>query len=285
VWLWVLMLFMAHGHAFAAGDEVSTDDVDLAAAHVPASSATSTVTAHAPDPTADRPTAESPRDDIPKADPASDKPKDLAIFPGFEREELARSVDVTLRAMERCLTRGYVQKQPVDRATAVPYVGASVIDGQPVAMLQREIRVRCDAKPLRRCTAIHVWDPHHDEISYSSVQCYGAYDAPYAYYLVTAVLDLKKAHKPGKRGTNKDKAIVTSSVSFQTTEFPGTHVVAYSETRRLDASETALPTVARFDDYQPIYSDVDSSPLTSEQIHALARSTSHMACLTTRACP
>ena len=210
-------------------------------------------------------------------------PGELAIYPGFSKAERARSVRVVTGAARRCATLADPPEEaPQTRPTSAPHLAVEVIDGDEVSLQQREIELQCGTEPVRKCAASFVWAEGSDQVGYASVQCFGSHEDPYASYLVTASVDLRKAKKADVRGTRKDKATILSSLTFQTDAFPGLHVTAFVEQRRRDGSTETPPQVVQFDDYAK--EDAASGALTPDEVAELAGEVVRTACDLTGAC-
>jgi hypothetical protein len=220
----------------------------------------------------------------PAAELAAVRQEDLAIYPGFEKHELPASVRATLRAAAVCSRQGTTNDPPRTEPALAPYVSAEVADGQPVAMLVREVDLSCHAAPVRRCSYTYAWAEGSDEVGYAAVQCVGSHDDAYTTYIVTAARDLRKAKKAGREGTRKDKAERLVSVSFQTTEFPGTHLSAFVGLRRRDGVESVAAAVTQFDDFAA-QDDELGSPVDGPVLLELADATLAAACFGVGQCP
>lgn len=210
--------------------------------------------------------------------------RDLAIYPGFQKEGLPDSVRATLEAATVCARQGTTNYPARTKPAVAPYVSAAVADGQPVAMLVREVDLSCHAKPVRRCSYTYAWAEGTDEIGYATVQCVGSHDDPYTTYIVTATRDLQKAKKAEVEGTRKDKAVRLVSLSFQTSEFPGTHLTAFTGLQRQDGSERVPAKVTEFDDFAA-QDDGVLSPVDGATLLALADATLSVACVGVGQCP
>lgn len=170
----------------------------------------------------------------------------IAIYYGFERSELPKSVRATLEAATACVDRGSLLDEPRVEATTAGYLSATEVDGQPVNLELRVADWRCNAEPVHACSFTYVHDPELPALLFATVQCTGSHDKRTDMFLVTAARDLDKA-KTTRRGKRKGTDKV--SLTFQTTSFPGTHLTAYTARRREDGKVTAPVAVSRFDDY------------------------------------
>ena len=92
----------------------------------------------------------------------------LAIYPGFEKDELALSIRATLKAAAVCARQGTTNNPPRTQPAVAPYVSAEVADGEPVSMLVREVDLSCHAKPVRRCSYTYAWSEGSDEVGYAT---------------------------------------------------------------------------------------------------------------------
>lgn len=208
---------------------------------------------------------------------------ELVIYPGFTKAELERSVRATLRAADRCATRATPRPASVKKAVA-PYVSATRADGLSVQLHKAELELRCRAEPLRRCEITYVGQEGLPDLAYASIQCFGSHGSESTSFLVTSTLDLRKARKEGVRGTRKDRAIHKVGLSFQTDEFPGTHLAAAAELRRLDRSVVVPTQVQRFDDYQSTdKASLDTLP--AARLLELSQEVMKLACRLVDGCP
>ncbi|MFK7931736.1 MAG: hypothetical protein AB8H79_26400 [Myxococcota bacterium] len=205
------------------------------------------------------------------------------VYPGFEKHELPDSVSAVLDAARQCIVSGSTTMTPHTRSVAVPHLSASVIDGADVVLQERQVDIACRTKPVRRCSFTYVWADGSDQVGYTSVQCIGSFDDPYTSYLVTASIDLRKGEKPDVKGTKKDKAQVMTALSFQTDEFPGTHVSAFQVRRRRDKAMVVAPELRKFDDFASTDAEV-AKPVSPGRLAALARAALEVSCLATGAC-
>jgi len=205
----------------------------------------------------------------------------LVIYPGFEREELPSTARDLLEVARLCAVRGRTLRTPRTRLTEVPLIPTEVVDGQPVEQLRRQVDLACGTAPVRRCTYTYVWSEESDQLGHATVQCLGSFDDPYTSYLVTVTRDLRRARKPGRAGTRRDKARIGVSVGFQTTEFPGTHLVAFGLRQRRDGKVLEPAVVRRFDDFDDRDVGVE---LPLEDLDALASEALRTACLAVGAC-
>lgn len=205
------------------------------------------------------------------------------IYPGFEKHELPDSVRAVLDAARTCIVGGKTSMQVRTRSVSVPHLSVTSLDGASVQLQERQVDLSCGTKPVRKCSFTYVWADGSDQVGYSAIQCLGSYDDAYTSYLVTASVDLRKAKKPDVRGTKKDKAQVLTSLTFQTNEFPGTHVSAFQVRRRRDQAVLTPPQLRKFDDFANRDED-DAKAVKAGEIAALARATLGVACLATRTC-
>jgi len=213
---------------------------------------------------------------------AGDGESDLAIYPGFDKKELADSTRAVLAAARTCAARATLEDEPETRSTTAPHLSAQVVDGLPVELQQRDVELDCGAEPVKRCTIRYAWAKGTDQVGYASVQCFGSHEDPLTSYLATATVDLRKAKKADVRGTRKDRASVLTSLTFQTDAFPGLHVTAFVEQRRRDGATRVPPQVTQFDDYAT--EDHASGALTGHELSTLAHEVLDVACTATRAC-
>lgn len=203
---------------------------------------------------------------------------EVAIYPGFARSELPESVRATLRAATLCAAEHH--DPPAPESAVAPHVGAEMVDGAPVALHEARVEIDCNAEPVRSCTYVYAWQKRSQELRYASVQCFGSHADPYTSYLVTATRDLRKARRANVQGTRRDRAIQLRSITFQTTDFPGTQLSAFAAMRRRDGALTSPCVVRRFDDYRSSDLDpVDAEPtLDARRLDDLVRTTVAVAC-------
>lgn len=208
--------------------------------------------------------------------------EEVAIYPGFTKSELPKSVREVVAAAERCARAGKTSVVPQTSAAIAPHLSAQLVDGLAVALQERSVDLACGTKPVRRCSYTYVWAAGSDQIGHASIQCLGSHEDAYTSYLVTAAVDLRGAKKPAVRGTKKDKALVLTSLTFQTDAFPGSHVTAFVAMRRRDGATDTPPQVMQFDDYA--VQDEASGALTSDEMAELAQAVLSLSCRATRTC-
>jgi hypothetical protein len=204
-------------------------------------------------------------------------PTEIAIYPGFDKAEVAMSARAVLRAADRCVAAGKVYEDSGWAPTRSPHVATTEVDGRQLATLARTVEYRCPTRPVWRCLVVSVVDAATDEVGYASVQCFGSHTESYTSYLVTATRDLLRGEQEGRAGTPKDRGIRRWSFTFNTDDFPGTHLAASASTRRKDGLVVLPVHLARFDDYDT--TDVDeSSPVPAAEVEGLVRETLAWTC-------
>jgi hypothetical protein len=114
-------------------------------------------------------------------------------------------------------------------------------------------------------------------VGFASIQCFGSHADPYTSYLVTATRDLERAKKPDLLGTKKDKAIRDLGLTFQTTDFPGTHLSAFGKRARASGTEVLEPAVLRFDDFTAT-DDEEFHGLSAEALDEVTEQAIQVAC-------
>lgn len=215
--------------------------------------------------------------------PATAEDEELAIYPGFSKAELPTSVRSVVEAATHCARVGKTAVQPKTRASVAPHLSAEIVDGKPVRLEERTINLSCGTRPVRACSYTYSWSEGTDQIGYASVQCQGSHEDAYTRYVVTASIDLRKADKPDVRGTRKDKAVVMSSLTFQTDAFPGSHVTAFAAHKRKDQSTVEAPRVIAFDDFAG-KDDKVGGAVTTDELSTLAHEVLALSCVATRQC-
>lgn len=208
--------------------------------------------------------------------------QEVAIYPGFSKEELPTSLRAVASAATTCHTHGEAVEAPDTRRATAPHLSATVVDGNEVELLERSVEVACGTLPLRKCTYTYVWAKGSDQIGLGSIQCLGSHEDGYTSYLATAAIDLRKANKPDVIGTRKDKAVVLTSLTFQTDAFPGSHITAFVARRRADGSTEEPPKVMQFDDFAA--TDNATGALTGAEMNQLAQLIVGVSCEATGAC-
>lgn len=177
----------------------------------------------------------------------------LVIYPKFDRPELLQSVSAVLDAAQSCLATGETWKKPRSVRSDISYFSADRVDGTDVEPWTRSIELKCNARPVTRCTYALTWDEAGSNLGYASVECVGSNDGPEVRYSVTAAIDASGAKgEPGKKGA---KGLSAYTVTFFTNEFPGTMSWLHARAKRSDGSVVQIPTITQFDDF----SDMDEA--------------------------
>lgn len=208
--------------------------------------------------------------------------EELAIYPGFTKEEIATSVRSLLTVVQQCSAGGNADGRIKTRRSVAPHLGATVIDGKPVTILERSVDLRCKAKPVHRCSVTYAWPDGYPSAGYASVQCVGSHEASFTNYVLSATSDVRKAKRAKLANTPRDKAIIADSIVFQTDAFPGILVQAFgSHSRRTGATKERVE-VIQFDSFDN--EDNASDSVSTEALHQLTEEALRAACIVVGQC-